>query len=263
MMIRIISAAFIFFSILGCKSLKDKPNDPTNPTVEYQQQQENMEQDIYFRAVGNEPEWSLKISGKMIMFASLKPGFESLDAPVVNPERAMDANARMYTLTTASGKMNVEIRQQSCTNSMSGAISPYVVTVNISRQGDTGFTTFNGCGYYITDYRLHDIWVLEEINGEKVNPADFNKELPNIEINSTTNTFMGFAGCNQINGTIFFENGLLRFTNIASTRMFCGDNNKENKFLKALQGATGYKVENNRLILTNPSGLEMVLKKVD
>ena len=104
---------------------------------------------------------------------------------------------------------------------------------------------------------------MEQLNGKKVSLADFGKEMPNLEINSSTNKFMGFAGCNRMNGTIFFEKGLLRFTNIITTRMAYSPNNKESEFLKALQSTTTYKVKNLQLILTNQSGNELVFKKVD
>ena len=83
-----------------------------------------------------------------------------------------------------------------------------------------------------------------------------------MEIYASTN-ILGFAGCNQMNGSLFFEKGLLRFSNIATTRMMCEPHNKENEFLKALQSTTTYKLENNRLWLSNPSGLQLVLRKVD
>jgi heat shock protein HslJ len=98
---------------------------------------------------------------------------------------------------------------------------------------------------------------------KKVSSADFSKELPRVEIYANTNTFLGFAGCNQMNGAILFEKGLLRFSNIATTRMLCEPQNKENEFLKALQSTTTYKLENNRLWLSNPSGMQLVLRKVD
>jgi len=60
----------------------------------------------------------------------------------------------------------------------------------------------------------------------------------------------------------FFEKGLLRFTNIITTKMMC-QNNKEDEFLKALKSATSYKIENNRLWLSNPDKLLVVFKKVD
>ena len=253
----------IILFIVGCKSAVTTPSEPVNsePTFAYKQQIENLEKGIYFRGNGNESDWNLKISEKTIEFTSLIPGFETFTGNHVEPIRAMDANVKMYRVTDKSVSMIIQIMQQECINTMSGDKSAYSVRIEIVKNNNSTF--LSGCGNYITDSHLHDIWVLEQLNGKKVSSADFNKELPNLEINSSTNQFMGFAGCNSMNGTIFFERGLLRFTNTITTRMFCGENNKENEFLKALQSTTNYKVENLRLTLTNPSGELVVFKKVD
>ena len=249
--------------IISCKTnaTAQKEVVKTEPASAYLQQIENLENGIYFRGIGNEPEWSLKISEKTIEFTSLKPGFESFKSVHVEPVRAMDANAKMYRVAKESGTMNLQMMQQECVNTMSGEKFPYSVRIEMVKNNNS--TNFSGCGNYITDSRLHDIWVLEKLNGKTVSASDFMKELPNLEINSATNNFLGFAGCNRMNGTIFFERGLLRFTNIITTRMGCPGNNKESEFLKALQSTTSYKVENMRLILTNPSGEKLVFKKVD
>ncbi|PVX47818.1 heat shock protein HslJ [Flavobacterium sp. 103] len=253
----------IILLIIGCKSAVTAPNETvkSEPTFAYKQQMENLEKGIYFRGNGNEPDWNLKISENTIEFSSLMPGFETLTGNHVEPLRAMDANVKMYRVTDKSITMIIQIMQQECVNTMSGEKSSYSVRIEIVK--DNNSTFLSGCGNYITDPRLHDIWVLEQLNGKKVSLTDFTKELPNLEINSTTNQFMGFAGCNRMNGTIFFERGLLRFTNTITTRMACSENNKENEFLKALQSTTTYKVKNLRLTLTNQSGNELVFKKVD
>ncbi|CAN1539889.1 Domain of unknown function DUF306, Meta/HslJ [Flavobacteriaceae bacterium] len=253
----------IILVIVSCKSASPNSKEVLNtePTLAYKQQMENLNQGIYFRGVGNEPEWSLKISEKTIEFTSLKPGFEALSGAHVEPIRAMDANVKMYTIKTVAGIMSIQIMQQECVNTMSGEISPYSVRIAIEK--DDIITNFNGCGNYITDPRLHDIWALEKLNGEKASLDQFTKEIPYLEINSSTNQFMGYAGCNRMNGKVFFEKGLLRFNNVITTRMACGPNNKENEFVKALQSTTTYKVENMRLTLTNPSGVEVVFRKVD
>lgn len=255
----------IVLLIISCKSavIAPKEIEQTEPTFAYKQQMENLEKGIYFRANGNEPDWSLKISEKDIEFTSLKLGFESLKGDHVDPIRAMDANVKMYRVAIAKGTMNIQIQQQECINTMSGDKSAYTVRIEIIKDKSGDSTNFNGCGSYITDPRLHDIWVLEKLNGKAVNLTNFNKELPNLEINSSTNQFMGFAGCNHMNGTVFFEKGLLRFSNTITTRMACGENNKESEFIKALESTTSYKVENMRLTLSNQSGVELVFKKVD
>lgn len=45
--------------------------------------------------------------------------------------------------------------------------------------------------------------------------------------------------------------------------MACAENNKEDKFVKALQNSTTYSIKNNRLTLSNPSGKLLVFRKVD
>ena len=247
---------------MSCKSnLTSKEIVKTEPTPAYKQQIENLDQGIYFRGNGNEPEWSLKISEETIAFTSLKPDFESFKSVHVEPVRAMDANVKMYRVATETGTMNIQIMQQECVNTMSGEKFSYSVRIEIIK--NTISANFSGCGNYVTDSRLHDIWVLEKLNGQTVILTDFIKKIPSFEINSSTNTFLGFAGCNRMNGALFFERGLLRFSNVITTRMACPPTNKESEFLKALQSTTTYKVENRRLILSNPSGEKLVFKKVD
>lgn len=249
--------------MMSCKTVSTPPKEvvKTEPTPAYKQQMENLENGIYFRGTGNEPEWSLKISEKTIEFTSLKQGFESFKSDHLEPIRAIDANVKMYRLASELGTVIIQITQQECVNTMSGDKFPYSVRIEINKNNNS--TNISGCGNYITDPRLHDIWVLEKLNGKTVSTTDFIKEVPNLEINSSANNFVGFAGCNRMNGTIFFEKGLLRFTNIITTRMACPGNNKESEFLKALQSTTSYKVENMRLSLSNPSGEKLVFKKVD
>ena len=239
--------------IIGCKS--------TSKTEETKTTHETSNN--YFTASGNEPFWNVAISESQIEFTSLIEGFENIKTPHVEPIRAMDANVKMYRINTEKVQMNIQISQSECTNSMSGKVSNYTVTIDFKNLKEADFKTIKGCGNYITDYRLHDIWVLEELNKTKVSLTDFTKELPQIEINSTENNFMGYAGCNRMNGTLFFEKGIIRFTNISTTRMMCSKSNKENEFLKALQSATTYKIESNRLWLSNPNGLLIIFKKVD
>ncbi|WP_233209660.1 META domain-containing protein [Flavobacterium sp. 9] len=212
---------------------------------------------VYFKATGNEPFWGLKIGKDKTVFTSLIEGMESVSFKSVEPIRAMDANVKMYRLDNGKTTATVTIQQFDCQDSMSGEKSPYTVKVEINNK------TLNGCGKYITDYRLHDIWVLEELNGKKVALTDFQRELPRIEIHAADNKFMGFGGCNSIGGTIFYEKDLLRFSNVISTLMACAPGNKEGEFVTALQSTTTYNIGNNRLTLSNLSGKLLVLRKVD
>lgn len=232
------------------------------PTQTYQEQKENMEQGIYFRAKGLTPAWHLKIGANDVQFSSTTIGFEQFNAPHVTPSRAMDANVKRYRMTTETGTMLITIEQKMCTTS-DGENFPYEVRVEIEKGKDKAIATFEGCGAYVIDPKLHDIWALEKMNGEHLSSLKFQKEIPYLEINSNSGTFMGFAGCNRMNGSLFFEKGLLRFTNISTTRMACESQNRESELLTSLESITTYQIDNLRLILTNSSGIELVFKKVD
>ena len=216
---------------------------------------------VYFKGIGTEPFWSLEISGEKITFTSMKEGYETFTTPAVEPVRAADANVKMYRANTEGGDIQVQIAQGNCSDGMSDKKHGYKVTVQIKSGADTDFINFEGCGNYITDNRLHDIWVLEKLEGEAITTSDFPHEFPSLEINAKENTFFGFSGCNQLTGTVFSEKELLRFA-AASTMMACQDT-KEQQFMQALNASTNYSIGNNRLTLSNPDGVQLVFKKVD
>ncbi len=218
---------------------------------------------VYFKATGNEPFWRIEISDESLRFTSLTTGFETFNAPHTEPAQAADANVKRYRSATEKGQMQVQIKQEKCTDSMSGMDQEYTVTVELKRGVDKDFTVFKGCGSYVTDYRLHDIWVLEELAGKRVSKAQFEKELPFMEIKAQEASFTGFAGCNRMNGKLFSERDRLRFTQVSTTRKLCPPQNQEAQFLAALQSSTKFKIENNRLYLFNAQGTKLVFRKTD
>ena len=258
---KLLSVLLLFSLITGCKSTAHKNSDIKETTSEYGTQEDQMK--YYFTATGNEPFWGLKMGIEGIEFTSLITGKEKFIFPASEAIKAMDANVKMYKVVNETATATISIQHMECQNSMSGAISPYKVSIEIKNNTELTFTKLEGCGHYNTDYRLHDIWVLEELNGFKVFVTDFQKELPRIEINAAENKFMGYGGCNAISGSIFYEKEVLRFSKVISTMMACAPGNKEDQVIKALQNTTTYSIENLRLTLSNPSGKLLVFRKVD
>ncbi|SHG28952.1 META domain-containing protein [Flavobacterium johnsoniae] len=255
---KVLSILLLSFLMIGCKTTANKETAGADSTS-------STEEDLkyYFKGTGNEPFWGIKMGNDEIVFTSLIPGKEKIIFPAVDAIRAMDANVKMYKVSNETSSAAITIQQLDCQDSMSGAISPYSVKVEIKNNSELEAKKLSGCGKYLTDYRLHDIWVLEELNGYKVFATDFQKEMPRIEINSTENRFSGYGGCNAISGSIFYEKDLLRFSKVISTLMACPQGNKEGEFTKALQSTTTYSIGNNQLTLSNPSGKLLVFKKVD
>lgn len=261
-LIIMISLSFLY----SCKPTLSQSSEEREKKEEASVENNSNEEDditLYFKASGNEPFWAIKIGKEKTVFTSLIEGKEKISFQSVEPVRAMDANIKMYKVSNSTSSAVISIQKIDCQDSMSGFISPYKVTVEIKNNSDTDFIKLDGCGKYITDYRLHDIWVLEKLNGYNVFITDFQKEVPRIEIYAAENRFLGYGGCNSINGSLFYEKDVLRFINIISTLMACPPNNKEDEFIKALQSTTTYSIKNNKLTLSNPSGKLLVLKKVD
>lgn len=259
-------ALYFLMMLASCNSGKnengtefsvDEPKEIEKTVVTDNQNEEK----AYFIGTGTEPFWDIKLTNSTFIFKTIDG--DSISLPSVEPIRAADSNIKLYRTKTDLYEFNITISQSECTNAMSGEKSPYKVSIEYKKNEDLTFTKINGCGHYVTDYRLHDIWVLEELNGKKVGIADFSKELPQMEVNAKENTFSGHAGCNRMNGQLFFEKGLLRFANVVTTRMMCGPGNKEGEFVKALSSSIHYKIENNRLTLSNPDKTTVVFKKVD
>jgi heat shock protein HslJ len=112
------------------------------------------------------------------------------------------------------------------------------------------------------DLRIHDIWVVESINGAAYSRVE-NQELhPTLEIYLAEERFSGNTGCNNINGSMNVEGEKISFSDITTTKMFCVDVD-ETSFLTALRKATKYKIEKMRLYLFDDDKEVLVFKKID
>ena len=109
-------------------------------------------------------------------------------------------------------------------------------------------------------YRLHDIWALESIDGEKINPAAL-ENLPVLEIYVEEERVHGNTGCNILDGKIEIKENKIKFSGLAATKMFC-PGTVELKFLSALGNIDNYKIEKMKLHLFTGEEEKMVLRKI-
>ena len=226
-------------------------------------EQKNTASGVFFKGGGNEPFWNVELAETGVTFTSLIEGYEALETPLPEVVRAADANVKRYRAVTEKTELILTIRQDSCADTMADKKYGYLVTLDIKTGEDTGGQSLSGCGDYLMDQRLHDIWVLEQLGEETAKAEWFAKELPSMEINTNDRSFTGYAGCNQMHGKLFSEQSLLRFTQVATTRKACIPGNREGDFLQNLRNVTAWKIENNRLWLSNPDGMQLVFRKAD
>ena len=116
-------------------------------------------------------------------------------------------------------------------------------------------------------FALHDLWVLEAINGETVKKPenDNQRPLPAIEINVTEMRVMGSDGCNRLTGSITkLENGEIELGPIAQTKKLCLDNDIPDRFNPLLSQTKKYRRDGVYLIFSDETGKELLrFKKVD
>lgn len=146
---------------------------------------------------------------------------------------------------------------------MSGDVLPYTVTVQARTAAQPVAREFAGCGRYLGDYRLHDIWALESLDGQAVDAAQFAKDKPYLELNLNRAEALGFAGCNGFGGSLTPERAGLKFGTLRGTMLACPALPFERKFLGAISGNSfAYSLENRRLTLKNRIN-QLVFKKID
>ena len=218
---------------------------------------------VDFVASGSEPFWSLELTSQGQMRFRTVAGADSLVVPLPAPDQAADAPVLRYRSRTAAGTLTVTIAPRPCPNSMSGEVLPYTVAVQAQTTAQPVARAFAGCGRYLGDYRLHDIWALESLDGQAVDPAQFAKDKPYLELNLTREEVLGFAGCNGFGGSLTPERSGLKFGPLNGTMLACPALPFERKYLGALSGnAFTYRLENRRLTLENRVN-RLVFKKID
>lgn len=107
---------------------------------------------------------------------------------------------------------------------------------------------------------LDNFWILESLNGEKVDKTFYDREIPSLIIDVNKMSYGGYGGCNSYGGSFFAGDKFINFGYAMATQMACKEM-KEPQFFEALQNTNSYKIENNKLILMNLSKELMIFRK--
>lgn len=273
---------FVLLSLLvfGCNNLKsinqqitdagaqEKKDTPTNTEIEMQDTGQQFllqkhQDGIDFYATGNEPSWSLDLDVDKGFHFKTMNGVD-FSAPTVDPTKSADGKLTTYTIATESGEMTVILNHTPCTDTMKGDTHAFTVSVDFKTTKEANLKRFEGCGAYVPNYTLHDIWAITEVEGVALNPSDFNTKYPQLELSTTTGTVFGNDGCNTFRGLFEMRPNELIFGNLAGTMMACPNMEISAKITKALANKTvSYVLENNRLVFMENGKPSLKFKKVD
>lgn len=215
-----------------------------------------------FIARGNEPNWTLEIDFEKAMnFATMDD--IKLNTPAVEGIKTQDVDVTLYRAKTKSGELAVTVTKADCEDNMSGENFIYQVKVEVKSLTDKDYKTFEGCGKYLYDNRLYNIWVMEEMTGINLKKTKLTKGLPTFEFHFGEMRFVGHAGCNSLSGDINVVGNKITFGNLMGTLMSCPDMKVEKAVIGALNQKTlTYKIDKMKLTLVSGK-TKMVLKKVD
>ncbi len=222
------------------------------------------QQGIDFYARGNEPSWAIDID----MDAGIK--FSHLDGTVLETtslevHQAADAKITRFSGSAKPGDIFVTVTEEECNDTMADQKFRNSVIVEIKKEGEEA-NTFKGCGDYVPDYQLHDIWVLIEANGQEIEDDMLNdKGNPTFEFYVEEGRLSGYAGCNNLNGS-FYRAGkdVLHFDPLAMTRMMCPEMKLEDLITQSVSGKRmKYEIKDLNLTLRGYDDTELIFKKID
>jgi heat shock protein HslJ/uncharacterized membrane protein len=218
---------------------------------------------LNFLVTGNEPFWSVEIDFDSMMTYNTMEDGDVFNMPVPDPVSPQDVAALSYRAETESGTLHVTIFPKTCTDDMSGIEYPYSVRVSVKTGKEGEMQDFTGCGRFKGDYRLHDIWALISINGDALEPSEFPKGVPTMDLQITNGKVYGLAGCNQYSGVANAQHESITFGDLISTKMACPVLQFENQFMSAISGKSlNYELKDGQLVLSNDD-YQLVFKKVD
>jgi heat shock protein HslJ len=218
---------------------------------------------VEFLATGNEPFWSLEINQNGTVFFKSLGEFGELTIPMPKPVYGEDGRIARYLAKNQSATLDFVIQQMPCTDNMSGATFGYFVSVALSGAKETKPLLLEGCGSYLGDYRLHDIWALTHINEIEIKETQIARERPYLEFNLNSGEMLGMAGCNTISGKITMGNRNIFFGPIAGTKMACEAMELEGQMLNLISDqAVKYSIGSGILRLEGKNGT-LTFRKVD
>ncbi len=252
--------------LIACTQSESQVKDESSKEFagRFQIEKEKFERGIDFTARGNEPFWSLDIDFENGMHFTSLTEIAEINTSKFEEEVIDRVGGKRYRSESEEGELVITIIEEECFDTMSGEIFSHSVDVEIKRAIDDEFYKFKGCGNFLSDYRLNDIWLMKEMTGVELVKDQLQKGLPVFEFHLKENRFMGHAGCNNLSGKIEVKGNTITFGNITGTKMLCPDMKVENAVLEALSNKSfKYEIENMYLTLTNDDGMKMIFRKID
>lgn len=253
----IITFVLFFFSVFGMAQNTEEADSNTKFI------QKKASNGIDFYANGNEPFWSLDMDFEKVFEFKNLDGL-SIIVPAEEGVKAMDADITRFRSFNDKYELIVQIERQDCSDTMSDNKFEYRVLIDYKEIEEKNYKRLSGCGNYVPDYRLQNIWAVETLENKNLNEIEFMKGQPVIEIDLVKNRISGHDGCNNIMGGIRYEKDYIIIGNLAGTMMACPNLNISNKIAQTLSNKKlAYQFKDGKLYFTYQDKIIMTLKNID
>ena len=221
-------------------------------------------QGVDFYARGNEPFWALDMDFEDNYQFKTMDGFQ-INVPSVGGTKAMDAQVTLYFAEVESGTLIITIQEERCQDTMADEVFDFSVRVRVKSGGDADFKEYTGCGNFLPDLALHDIWILEKINNMELSINNHGQGLPRFDFFAMNGKVLGNAGCNDFNGKFSIKGHReIQFEAMALTRKLCPDMEIENILSSNVFGnRMKYSRQGKKLLLQGYDATEFVFTKID
>jgi len=176
---------------------------------------------------------------------------------------SQDKKVVRYHTKNETGEMRVTITEQPCSALSGGELFDYRVQVLMMEAGKTAFRFYDGCGCFIQNPGLHNIWALEELNGEPVTGDSFTDGIPEIEINLDESSVTGSDGCNSFSGKVIVSRNRITFKGLAGTEKMCLKMEASDVFISILtMNHLTFLIQDDYLIINDRRNNSMKLRSL-
>ncbi len=262
-MIKNVLAACIILILSACASVKETSTqqplqvlatDSLTNTFEMQRK------GIDFYATGYD-DWVLEIGfDKIVKFSSPKID-KNFEVNIKTLGKGLKGSEATYQVANGDGEITIIIKTKEKPFTDKDAL-PFDVSLSFADLNSKKEQRFTGEGEFYGAIRLHDIWVLEQINGERIEVAQ-DTQRPYMEIHLDKNQVMGNLGCNTFTSDVYFGREQINFSFVMSTKIACPNLKVEQQFTKIMSTKTfNYRFEELQLILENQTDT-LTFRKTD
>jgi heat shock protein HslJ/membrane-bound inhibitor of C-type lysozyme len=169
---------------------------------------------VDFRAIGQEPGWALDlVEGGWVRYLG-DYGATRVYASSIRQARVAEPGTTVYE--PEGRHLRLELREQPCSDAMSGESFTHAVTVRLNGRAVEGCGRMTRPGEVTNKY-----WKLTELDGKPAVVGSARE--PHLRFQAADAHVAGSTGCNSLSGTFERHGDQLTLSRLVTTRMACTD----------------------------------------